>query len=71
MRRFEVQFDEATAAALEEHARQAGISPEDAIRKCVAYVLRELLPSHAYLQLRSQMFWEHYSYLKNICNGRR
>lgn len=72
MKEFIVKLDEATAQLLEEHAREAGISVEDAIRKCVAYVMRELLPTQEYKWLRSQMFWEHYQHLKGILgNGGR
>lgn len=67
-----MKLDEATAQLLEEHAREVGVSPEDAIAKCVRYVLKELLPSSEYKQLRSQMFWEHYRYLNGILrNGGR
>ena len=67
-----VTLSEVEAACLEELAREAGISVEEAARRAIRHVLREVASVNPqfYQNFRSQMFWEHYRHLNQILNRR-
>ena len=72
MKRITVVLSEPEAAVLEELAAEAGISLEEAVRRAVRYVLKEVMPLHPqYLQFRSRLFWEHYNYLQEVVKRER
>lgn len=68
MEKIVVEFNDLEVSALTEYAKQAGIPIEEAIRRCVRYVLMELSPEIR-AQVRADMFWEHYRHLNRILNG--
>ena len=69
MREIRVGLSEVEYACLKELADQAGITPEEAAERAVRYVIKEVVPFNSqYLQFRSQMFWEHWNWLKSILN---
>jgi len=68
MTEIKITLTEPEAACLQEMAQHAGISVEEAARRAVLHVLREVMPVEPrfYANLRSQMFWEHYKHLNSI-----
>jgi len=67
MKQVTISLSEPEVAVLEEMATEAGISLEEAVRRAVRYVLKEVMPFHPqYLQFRSRLFWEHYRYLQEV-----
>jgi len=63
-----ITLTEPEAACLQEMARHAGISVEEAACRAVRYVLQEVAPVNPqYFQnFRSQMFWERYRHVQSI-----
>jgi len=68
MQELKVTLTEPEALCLRELAEFAGISVEEAARRAIRYVLKEVafISPQFYERLRSQMFWEHYRYLNEV-----
>ena len=68
MQELKITLTEPEAACLRVLAEGAGISVEEAARRAVRYVLKEVasIDPQFYERLRSQMFWEHYRYLNEV-----
>ena len=64
MQEIKVVLTEPEAQCLREFAQQAGISVEEAAKRAIRYVLREVasISPQSYQRLRS-LFWEHFQHL--------
>lgn len=53
MKEYKVHLDEVTAFLIEEFARKSNIQVEEAIKRCIRYVVRELSPQPIKLKNRN------------------